>query len=366
MVSQAQGARSDGTVQAAAPGRVNLIGEHTDYNDGLMLPMPIPQQTHVRLTPRADRRVLLSSDGAPPAEYQIKQEHKTGGWIDYVQGITQALVARGWTGSGFEAHVSSEVPIGAGLSSSAALEVAMLRALRQAFSLSLDDMTIARIGQLAEVEFVGAPTGIMDQMASSLGEPGSALFIDMRSDKTRRIALPTTLELVVIASGVTHAHGSGGYRTRREECERACQQLGVSSLRDVSLAQLDAATALEPLLRRRARHVLTENERVLQTIEALEHDDRPALKALFAASHASMRDDYEVSVPEIDLLVALGASQPAIVAARLTGGGFGGSVVMLAERGRGLSAAQEIVARYDQQTGQRACILLPQAATSVV
>ena len=346
---------------AAAPGRVNLIGEHTDYNEGLVLPMPIPQQTRVRLRVREDRRVLLSSDGAETGEYTLGEEHKTGQWLDYVQGLTRELGARGAALRGFEAHVTSDVPIGAGLSSSAALEVAMLRALREAFALGLDDMTIARLGQLSEVEFVGAPTGIMDQMASSLGEQGSALFIDMRGHLTRRVTLPAALELVVIASGVTHAHGTGGYRERRAECEQACQWLSVGSLRDVSLAQLQAAHDLPPLLRRRAHHVISENERVLQTVAALEQGDDGSLHALFAASHASMRDDYQVSVPQIDLLVELAEAQAAIVAARLTGGGFGGSVVMLAQRGRGRDAAREIVARYDTQSGLQASILLPLA-----
>ncbi|MDB4973182.1 MAG: Galactokinase [Myxococcaceae bacterium] len=363
MSTNAQTAVVAGSVQTAAPGRVNLIGEHTDYNDGLVLPMPIPQQTEVRLRRRDDLRVLLTSADAPAAEYQLGHEQKTGTWIDYVQGLTRAL-PEGLLRGGFEAHVRSEVPIGAGLSSSAALEVAFLRALREAFGLPLDDLTIARLGQRAEVEFVGAPTGIMDQMVCSLGEQGSALFIDIRTLQTRRVVLPDSLELVVIASGVTHAHGSGGYRTRRAECERACQQLGVQSLRDVTLEQLDRATALEPLLRRRARHVVSENARVLSTIEALERGDSTALKALFAESHASMRDDYEMSVPQIDLLVALGSAQPDIVAGRLTGGGFGGSVVMLAEQGRGRATAQAIVAQYDRQTGLQGQILLPQAAAT--
>jgi galactokinase len=348
-----------GEFHASAPGRVNLIGEHTDYNEGLVLPMPIPQQTSVRLSLREDLRVLLSSEGAGAGEYELGQERRTGSWLDYVQGLTRALRARGAELRGFAAHVTSDIPIGAGLSSSAALEVAMLRALREAFVLSLNDMTIARLGQLSEVEFVGAPTGIMDQMASSLGEQGSALFIDMRGYHTRKVALPTSLELVVIASGVTHAHGTGGYRERRAECEQACQLLSVRSLRDVTLAQLQATPELTPLLRRRAHHVISENARVLQTIAALEQGDSTALRTLFAASHASMRDDYQVSVPEIDLLVELADAQPGMVAARLTGGGFGGSVVMLAERGRGLQAAREIVARYDSQTGTRAAILLP-------
>ena len=353
------GGRQEGCVDAAAPGRVNLIGEHTDYNDGFVLPMPIPQQTRVTLTLRDDDQVQLeSADEQGQGHYRLGAEQKTGTWIDYVQGVTQALARRQHRLRGFSARIRSDVPIGAGLSSSAALEVAMLRALRQALGLTLDDLTIARIGQQAEVEFVGAPTGIMDQMAASMGSLGSALFIDTRTFETRSVALPPEVEVVVIASGVTHAHGTGGYRTRRAECERAASALSVRSLRDVSPEQL-ARAALEPLLLRRARHVVSENQRVLSTLDALAAGDLPALGALFAASHASMRDDYEVSVAEIDLLVQLGQAHAGIVGARLTGGGFGGSVVMLAHRGRGLTAAREIADDYQKSVGRAATILLP-------
>jgi galactokinase len=358
-VSENSGSGKSVTVVATAPGRVNLIGEHTDYNDGFVLPMPIPQETRVTLTPGQDEQVVVqSADAMGEGRYRLGEEKQTGTWLDYVQGVTQSLARRRFGLRGFSARISSTVPIGAGLSSSAALEVAVLRALRDAFALPLDDVTIALIGQQAEVSFVGAPTGIMDQMASSVGRPGSALFIDTRTLETRTVALPKAVELVVIASGVTHAHGTGAYRTRRAECARAAEALGVPALRDVTLAALARAT-LDPLLLRRARHVISENQRVLQTLDALANSDLNALGALFAASHASMRDDYEVSVPEIDLLVRLGESHASIVAARLTGGGFGGSVVMLAKRGQGLGAAREIVERYQSSLGEPATILLP-------
>jgi len=348
-------------VQASAPGRVNLIGEHTDYNEGFVLPMPIPQQTTVQLWPRDDDQVVLESEGEPGSigTYRIGQEQRSGAWFDYVQGVTDALRKGDQPIRGFRAHISSNVPIGAGLSSSAALETAMLRALRSAFALTIDDLTIARMGQSAEVDLVGAPVGIMDQMASSLGQQGSALFIDTRTLETRSVPVPASLEVIVIASGVTHSHGTGGYRTRRAECERAVLALGVRSLRDLTRARLEAATGLEPVLLRRARHVVTENERVLATLDALAADDEAELGRLFAASHASMRDDYEISVPEIDLLVSLGVSTPGVIAARLTGGGFGGSVVMLAKRGQGLTAARAIADNYAKKTGLSATILLP-------
>jgi galactokinase len=350
-----------GPVVASAPGRVNLIGEHTDYNDGFVLPMPIPQQTRVELTPRNDRRVeLTSSNDEHRGVYELGREQRTSTWIDYVQGVTSALQKRGLTLPGFSLHVSSNVPVGAGLSSSAALEVATLRALRTAFSLPLDDTTIAKVGQEAEVDFVGVPTGLMDQLASSLGRPGRALFIDIFTLRTQEVELPSSVEPIIIASGVSHAHDTGGYRVRRAECERAAQTLRVGSLREASLEQLEAnAELLGPLLLRRARHVVTENERVLATVTALANGDVPALGMLFSASHASMRDDYEVSVPEIDLLVDLAAKDEDVVAARLTGGGFGGSVVMLAKMGTAVGAARRIAATYAHSTQRQPSILLP-------
>lgn len=354
-------AQASDPVVASAPGRVNLIGEHTDYNDGFVLPMPIPQQTTVELTRRSDGRVeLTSSNDGHRGGYELGREQRTGTWIDYVQGVTAALARRGLSLSGFSLHVSSAVPVGAGLSSSAALEVALLRALREAFSLPLDDTAIAKVGQEAEVDFVGVPTGLMDQLASSLGRQGRALFIDIFTLRTQEVELPSSVEPIVISSGVSHAHDTGGYRIRRAECERAAKTLHVGSLREATLEQLDRHSAdLGPLLFRRARHVVTENERVLATVVALANGDLPSLRKLFADSHASMRDDYEVSVPEIDCIVELAERDDDVVAARLTGGGFGGSVVMLAKQGRASAASRRIADAYARSTQQRPTILLP-------
>jgi galactokinase len=339
---------------------VNLIGEHTDYNEGYVLPVPIPQQTHVELDLREDRHVSVrSAEQAVAGEYDLGAEARRGGWLDYVQGVTLALHSAGHVISGFEARISSNVPMGAGLSSSAALEVALLRALRTAFSLPLNDVEIARLGQAAEVDFVGVPVGIMDQMACSVGRPGRALFLDTRTLQTRDVPIPQEFELVVIASGLVHAHDAGDYRTRRAECEQAVQRLGRRWLRDVSLGELEQHRELEPVLRKRARHVISENARVLETVEALQMLDRSRLRALFAASHASMRDDYQVSVPEIDRLVALAEQTPGVIGARLTGGGFGGSVVMLAERDQAARAARNVARLYEQETGRTPSVLLP-------
>jgi len=358
--SAPSGETRPGPVRASAPGRVNLIGEHTDYNDGFVLPVPIPQRTQVELTVSSGDLVrATSADQGAAGSYTLGSERIAKSWLDYVQGVTFVLRAAGHQLGGFDVHFTSQVPMGAGLSSSAALEIALLRALREAFDLPLSDLELAQLGRAAEVDFVGVPIGIMDQMASSLGKPGGALFIDTRTLQTRDVPLPEALELVVIASGVLHAHDGGEYKQRRSECEQAAAALGVPTLRDITLEELEQHRALEPLLLRRARHVVSENARVLETIEALARCDRTRLGQLFAASHASMRDDYEVSVPAIDRLVSLAGERPEIVAARLTGGGFGGSVVMLAERGQGLASARAITAEYSLQTALSPSVLLP-------
>ena len=348
---------------ASAPGRGNLIGEHTDYNGGFVLPSAIPQRTHVALAPRDDDLVCVASANVPNADaaetYRLRGETPGRGWLDYVQGVTAALRAAGLALRGFDAYVASRVPLGSGLASSAALEIALLRALRLALDLRLDDVTLALIGQRAENDFVGARVGIMDQMAASLADAGTALFLDTRSLAYERLPLPASAELIVVDSGVEHAHAVGDYNTRRAECERACALLGVAQLRDVGLAALDRITALPPPLDRRARHVVTEDARVLAAVSALRAGDLDALGALFVASHASQRDDYEVSVPQIDLLVALAAREPAVHGARLTGGGFGGSVVMLARRGQARAAAERIAAAYAAATGETPTVLLP-------
>ena len=266
---------------------------------------------------------------------------------------------------GFDARIMSDVPVGSGLSSSAALEVGLLRALRTAFALDLDDVRLALIGQRAENEFVGARVGVMDQMAASLADEGTALFLDTRSLAYERVTLPADVELVVLNSGVAHDHAAGDYNTRRGECERAAALLGVAQLRDLTAADLPRIVALPPPLDRRARHVVTENARVLAAVEAMRTKDPARLGELFAASHDSMRDDYDVSIAAIDLIVALARAEPRVYGARLTGGGFGGSVVMLAHPGVGAAAAARIARRYGEQTGHTATVLVPVTAPSL-
>jgi galactokinase len=334
-------------VRAHAPGRVNLIGEHTDYSEGYVLPTAIPQVTRVALARRADgvvRAVSAEKGRDRLVEIALGREAKSGGWIDYVSGAIVGLRAKGHDVGGFDVAFASEVPIGAGLSSSAALEVALLRALRTAFGLALDDVELAKVGRAAETDFVGAPVGIMDPMAASLAGEGEALFVDTRTLRYERVPLPSSVAIVVIDSGVEHDHATGEYATRRAECERAAQLLGVGMLRDVT--DVDRLSALPEPLRRRARHVVTENARVLAAVGALRAGDVRLLGKLLDASHASLHTDFEVSVDEVDRLVALAQADVECLGARMTGGGFGGAIVALARPGRGPDVARRVLEAY--------------------
>jgi galactokinase len=291
-----------------------------------------------------------------PADFVLGQERKTSGWVDYVQGVTWVLARENLPVGGCSLRIRSEVPHGGGLSSSAALCVAVLRALRQAFELPIDDVRIALIAQKVENDFVGAPVGVMDQMASSLADDRTALFLDTRSLRHERVPLPAELGIVVINSGIRHSHATGDYRTRRAECEEAARQLGVPQLRDAS--DREAIERLPEPLRRRARHVVTEDARVEAAVKALRAGDAPALGKLFVESHASMRDDFEVSIPEIDRLVAMAMDTPGVHGARLTGGGFGGSIVALARIGEATDVGLRIVSKASR-AGLRPSLLVP-------
>jgi galactokinase len=352
-------------VAVSTPGRVNLIGEHTDYNDGFVLPLAVPLRARIAGAHRDDDLALVTSrerDDGRVAEYQVGRERRGKGWLDYVQGVSAVLAGAGHRLGGFALAIESDVPLGSGLASSAAVLVATMRALRELFALDLDDVTLARLAQRAEVDFVGARVGIMDQLCASLGDESHALFVDTRSLAYERVQFPAELELAVINSGVTHSNAAGEYNTRRSECERACSLLGVASLRDLSTADLPRIDALPDPLAGRARHVVTENQRVLDTVAALKEGRLDALGGLLAASHRSMRDDYQVSVGEIDLLVALADANSDVIGARLTGGGFGGSIVALTPAGRAASAGQAIVAEYRARSGRPGRLLVPGTA----
>jgi galactokinase len=342
---------------------VNLIGEHTDYHEGFVLPTVIPQRTRVTVTPRGDSVVRARSESVPETdavlEYTIGRETAGRGWIDYVQGVTSTLARHDLVVSGFDLHIESSIPIGAGVSSSAALEVSLLRALRTMFHLPIDDLRLARLAREVETEFVGAPVGVMDQMASSLGRDREALFIDTRTLQATRVPIPPAIGLIVIDSAIAHAHATGDYKKRREESFTAAEMLGVPTLRDIDVTAMARIAALPPLLARRARHIVSENARVLAAVEALRTADTATLGQLFAASHASMRTDYEITTPAIDTLVSIGCAHPDVYGARMTGGGFGGSVVMLARADKAGEAASSVCEAYSGETGNKGRVLVP-------
>jgi galactokinase len=331
---------------ASAPGRVNLLGEHTDYNDGFVLPIALAQQTTVSvgLSRRPEFR-LRSEAFAEPLAFVLGRLPEAA-FGRYVYGCIQEMVRLGHDVPPLDIHVSSHVAMGAGLSSSAALEVATLRALRSLLSVALDDVEIARLAQRAEVEYAGVRCGIMDQMASSLADTQHALFLDTRNLRTRLWSLPARTEILVIDSGVPRSLVNSGYNQRRSECEAACAALGVASLRDVE--RISDVEALPDPLRRRARHVLSENARVLAAAEGVDAD---GLGRLMNASQQSLRDDYEASSPELDRIVALLQAHPAVHGAKLTGAGFGGACVALCAAGRLQEAADDVLRDYAQSGG---------------
>lgn len=319
-----------------APGRVNLIGEHTDYNEGFVLPFAIDRTARVAVGPRADSTVRLLStygdQGTVTASLDSLEPGSAKGWTKYPLGVMWALRERGIDVPGIDLLLDSDVPLGAGLSSSHAIECAVVTALNDltGAGLAAEDMVLAT--QRAENDFVGAPTGIMDQSASLRGAKGHAVFLDCRDQNASLVPFetePAALVLLVIDTKVQHSHADGGYASRRASCELGAEVMGVKALRDLQVGDLEEASGLlDAVTFRRVRHVITENDRVLQTVERLSAEGPGAIGALLDASHASMRDDFEISCPELDLAVDTARANGAI-GARMTGGGFGGAAIAL-------------------------------------
>jgi galactokinase len=340
-------------VVARAPGRVNLIGEHTDYNAGTCLPVALPHATYAAVSPRADDVVRVRSAQAGD-QWQGTEigPGKVTGWASYVAGVAWALRESGVDVPGLDVCVDSTVPLGAGLSSSAALECSVAVAIARLVGLGDDRaarQSLVAACMRAETEVAGAPTGGMDQTVALLAEAGAALLIDFLDHSTRPVPLSLDeagLAVLVVDTRVSHSLVDGGYASRRADCETACRELDVPSLRE---ATLDGVEALrDARIRRRARHVVTEIARVAQTVEALRRADWPAVGELFSLSHASMRDDFEISCPELDIAVEAAVAAGA-VGARMTGGGFGGSAVALVPR----RALDDLTAAVDEAFDSR-------------
>ncbi len=341
-----------------APGRVNLIGEHTDYNDGFVLPIALDRDTWVAAAPRADRRLVVRSrEYGEPVTIDLDTEDGSDGWQNhwscYIRGVARTLDCV----VGADLMIASDVPIGAGLSSSAALEVACGFALLDLAGAPIDLDHLARAAQRAEHDFAGTRCGIMDQTIACHGRADAALWLDTRSLDRRWLLLPPRVRVVVCNTMVRHELASGEYNARRADCEAgvavlAGQRPSVRALRDVTLADLDAVSdRLSERVSRRCRHVITENARVGQAAEALENCDGPRVGALMNESHDSLRRDYEVSCTELDTMVAIARSLAGVHGARMTGGGFGGCVVALVDRAAAATVVREIVRKYKSATG---------------
>ncbi len=354
-----------------APGRVNLIGEHTDYNDGFVMPAAIEFYTWVAMGPRHDRKIAIHSTNFSDTielDLDARDARAAGRWSDYIQGVALILERAGYRLRGANILIRGEVPIGSGLSSSAAVEVAAALALLGNSGLSLDRVELAKLCRRAENEFVGARVGIMDQFISCNGHRGRALMLDCRSLQFRLLPLPAAATLVICNTMVKHELASGEYNTRRAECEEGVRLLaqrlaGIRALRDVSLDQLEQqANALAKTTYRRCHHVVSENQRVLDAASALERSDLERFGRLMGDSHRSLRDDYEVSCAELDLMVDLATRQPGVYGARMTGGGFGGCTINIV-RTEDVSTFRENVAReYQRATGLTPEVFVSSAA----
>ncbi len=351
-----------------APGRVNLIGEHTDYNEGLVLPCAIDRDTIALVARRPDSRIrVYSREFDAEATFDARAPSRVGGWVDYVQAVVFAFAERGVEVRGLDLAIASRLPREAGLSSSAALGLAIAAAVDRAQALGLDARERALLAHRGESEFVGVGCGVMDQFASALGIRDHALRIDCRTLDVRPIPLPgSQLRILIADSGVRRALAERGYRERVSECRRAFEDAraagltprGARSLRDLSEADLAAGERrLEPRLWRRARHVVSENRRVDAVCRALERADLPAVGALLREGMRSLREDFEVSTPELDALCELGDEQPGVFGSRLTGAGFGGCTLHLARAEAAPQAGEAIAAGFERRFGRRPAIV---------
>ncbi len=356
---------------ARAPGRVNLIGEHTDYNDGFVLPAAIGVETMVAAARRGDGvvKVIAADLGHVVDQFSLDDPivQSALGWSDYVRGMIKVMRDDGIALTGADIVIAGTVPQGAGLSSSASLEVAVGHAMATLAGIEIDPTRLALLAQRAESDFVGCKCGIMDQLVSARGQAGHALLIDCRSLDAQPVLMPDALSIMIIHSGVSRGLVDGAYNERRAQCEAAASHFGVKALRDVDPAMLESGLrGLDALTYRRARHVVTENERTKDAAAALRTGDVAALRELMAASHASMRDDFAITVPAVDHLVEIirNAAGPG-GGVRMTGGGFGGAVVALVNVEAKDSVRQAVLRDYKTPAGGAPLMLDETAAGGV-
>ena len=336
------------------PGRVNLIGEHTDYNDGFVMPMAINRAVWIALRPRPDHLVtLFSLDMGESATFALHEiQHNQQTWIEYVKGVAWALQGKGYTLTGWEGVMAGDVPIGAGLSSSAAVEMAAARAFVAVAGHTWQPATMARLGQQAENQWMGVNSGIMDQMISAAGQAGHALLIDCRNLATEAVPLPPQTAVVILDTSTRRGLVDSAYNERRVQCDAAAAFFGVTALRDIDMTLFQArAGELDEVIRRRAHHVISENERVLAAQKAMRAGDAVRLGQLMNESHTSLRDDFAVSSSALNILVALAQGQPSCYGARMTGAGFGGCAVALVRGDAAAAFATTATTAYQQATG---------------
>jgi galactokinase len=347
-----------------APGRVNLIGEHTDYNDGFVLPMAIDHAVWMAVKPRADSVVRVHSlDYGADSVFTLENLIREKGWGEYIKGVADQLQRNGFTLKGFNAVITGDIPRGAGLSSSAAVELATARAFASVSGFEWNATRMAHLSQKAENEWVGVNCGIMDQMASAASKSGYALFLDCRSLEIEHAPLPENIAVVILDTSTRRGLVESAYNERRSQCEEAAKKLGVKALRDVTSEMWEAGRGtLSDVVMRRARHIVTENARVLQAVKAMKAGDVTQLGKLFNASHDSLRDDFEVTNDALNVIVECAREQSACYGARMTGAGFGGCAVALVERDGADKFSADVAALYKERSGLDASVYVCSAS----
>ncbi len=350
-----------------APGRVNLIGEHTDYNDGFVLPMAIDRAVWIALSPRTDSQIRIHSlDLETDSAFDLHSLTKGEGWAEYPKGVAYELQKAGHVLKGCDAVMTGDVPSGAGLSSSAAVELATARAFATICNITWDAAQMAKLSQKAENEWVGVNCGIMDQMASAASKEGYALFLDCRTLEYQHAPLPKNISVVILDTSTRRGLVDSAYNERRSQCEEAARWFGVKALRDVSVEDFERKTkeesGLSEIAARRARHIVTENARVLEDVEVMKAGNVKRLGELFNASHISLRDDFEVTNEALNQIVECAQEQPGCYGARMTGAGFGGCAVALVQEEKAEEFTHAVSAAYRQKSGLDASVYVCKAS----